>query len=102
MLALGADAIQREVLVVVTTHGGLEALDEVRWSLSSACWPGAISVLAYAGASVARPAVVELRAELTKLRERIGQYPEHLVDQLHAAHSARDQAQRVADSAAHV
>ena len=55
--------------------------------------------LAHAGASVARPAVVELQAELTQLRERIGQYPEHLVDQLHAARGARDEAQRVADSA---
>ena len=55
--------------------------------------------LAHAGASVARPTVVELQAELTQLRERIGQYPEHLVDQLHAARSARDEAQRVADSA---
>ena len=54
---------------------------------------------AHAGASVARPSVVELQAELTQLRERIGQYPEHLVDQLHAARSARAEAQRVADEA---
>ena len=48
---------------------------------------------------VARPSVVELQAELTQLRERIGQYPEHLADQLRAARSARADAQRVADSA---
>ncbi len=53
----------------------------------------------HAGAPVARPPVVELQAELTQLRERIGQYPEHLVDQLHAARGARNEAQRVADSA---
>ena len=50
-------------------------------------------------AAVARPSVVELQAELTQLRERIGRYPEHLVDQLHAARSARAEAQRVADEA---
>ena len=49
--------------------------------------------------AVARPSVVELQAELTQLRERIGHYPEHLVDQLHAARSAQAEAQRVADSA---
>ena len=48
---------------------------------------------------VARPTVVELQAELTQLRERIGQYPDHLVDQLHAARSAREEAQRLADTA---
>ena len=48
----------------------------------------------------ARPSVVELQAELTQLRERIGRYPEHLVDQLHAARSARAEAQRVADERA--
>jgi hypothetical protein len=52
-----------------------------------------------AGAAGARPSVVQLQAELTQLRERIGQYPEHLADQLHAARSARAEAQRVADSA---
>jgi conjugative relaxase-like TrwC/TraI family protein len=52
-----------------------------------------------AEAAVARPSVVELQAELTQLRERIGRYPEHLVDQLHAARSARAEAQRVADVA---
>ena len=50
-------------------------------------------------AGLARPSVVELQAELAQLRERIGQYPEHLVDQLHAARSARAEAQRVADEA---
>ena len=54
---------------------------------------------AHAGTAVARPTVVELQAELTQLRERIGQYPEHLVDQLHAARTARTEAQRVADEA---
>ena len=52
-----------------------------------------------AEAATARPSVLELQAELAQLRERIGQYPEHLVDQLHAARSARSEAQRVADSA---
>jgi conjugative relaxase-like TrwC/TraI family protein len=52
-----------------------------------------------AEARVARPSVVELQAELTQLRERIGQYPEHLVDQLHAVRSAQAEAQRVADEA---
>ena len=51
------------------------------------------------GTAVARPTVVELQAELTQLRERIGQYPEHLADQLHAARSARAEAQRVGDEA---
>jgi conjugative relaxase-like TrwC/TraI family protein len=50
-------------------------------------------------AAVARPTVVELQAELTQLRARIGQYPDHLVDQLDAARSARAEAQRVADEA---
>jgi hypothetical protein len=50
-------------------------------------------------ASVARPPALELQAELTELRERIGQYPEHLADQLRAARSARADAQRVADNA---
>jgi hypothetical protein len=54
---------------------------------------------AQANAPVARPSVVELQAELVQLRERIGRYPEHLVDQLHAARSARAEAQRLADSA---
>ena len=49
--------------------------------------------------SIARPSVVELQAELAQLRERIGHYPEHLADQLHAARSARAEAQRVADEA---
>jgi conjugative relaxase-like TrwC/TraI family protein len=54
---------------------------------------------AHAGAAIARPSVVELQAELTQLRERIGRYPEHLVDQLHAAGTIQAEAQRVADSA---
>jgi conjugative relaxase-like TrwC/TraI family protein len=49
--------------------------------------------------TIARPRVVELQAELTQLRARIGRYPEHLVDQLHAARSDQADAQRVADSA---
>ena len=52
---------------------------------------------AHAGTAVPRPTVVELQAELTQLRDQIGQYPEHLVDQLHAARTARTEAQRVAD-----
>jgi conjugative relaxase-like TrwC/TraI family protein len=47
-----------------------------------------------AEASVAHASVVDLQAERTQLRERIGRYPEHLVDQLHAAHSARTEADR--------
>ena len=54
---------------------------------------------AHAGTAVARPTVVELQAELTQLRERIGRYPEHLADQVHAARSARAEAERVADEA---
>lgn len=52
-----------------------------------------------AEATIARPSIVELQAELTQLRERIGHYPEYLVDQLHAARSAQAEAQRVADVA---
>ena len=48
---------------------------------------------------VAAPSVPVLQAELTQLRERIGRYPEHLADQLHAARSAQAEAQRVADDA---
>ncbi len=54
---------------------------------------------AHAATAVAAPTVVELQAELTQLRERIGQYPEHLVDQLHASRTSRAEAQRVADEA---
>jgi conjugative relaxase-like TrwC/TraI family protein len=54
---------------------------------------------AHAGPAIGCPSVGELQAELTQLRERIGRYPEHLVDQLHAARSAHADAQRVADSA---
>jgi len=53
----------------------------------------------HAGAFVGHPSVVELKAELAQLRERIGQYPEQLVDQLHAARSAQHEAQRVAGEA---
>ncbi len=49
--------------------------------------------------AIAPPSVLELQADLAQLRARIGQYPEHLVDQLHAARSARAEAQRAADSA---
>jgi conjugative relaxase-like TrwC/TraI family protein len=51
-----------------------------------------------AEATIAPPPVVELQAELMQLRERIGVYPEHLVDQLHAARTTRAEAQRVAGS----
>ena len=63
-------------------------------------WPGPLEP-AHAGAEPRRPPrpSVELQAELAQLRERIGRYPEHLVDQLHAARSARAEAQRVADEA---
>jgi conjugative relaxase-like TrwC/TraI family protein len=53
----------------------------------------------HASGGVARPSVGELQAELAQLRERIGRHPEHFVDQLHAARSARAEAQRVADQA---
>ncbi len=49
--------------------------------------------------TIARPSVGELQAELKRLRERIGSYPEHLVDQLHAARRAQTEAQYVADEA---
>ena len=49
--------------------------------------------------AVTRPSVAELQTELTDLRERIRRYPDHLADQLHAARSARAEAQRVADEA---
>jgi hypothetical protein len=49
---------------------------------------------AHAVTGVAGPTVLELQAELTQLRERIGHYPEHLVDQLNAARIARTEAQR--------
>jgi AAA domain/TrwC relaxase len=52
-----------------------------------------------AEAAIARPSVVELQAELTHLRERIGRYPEHLADQLHAARTGHAEAQLVADTA---
>ena len=48
---------------------------------------------------VARPSVPELQAELTQLRERIGHYPQHLADQLHAARLGQAEAQRVVDDA---
>ena len=51
-----------------------------------------------AEATIARPSVVELQAELTQLGEHIGRN-EHLVERLHAARSARAEAQRVADGA---
>jgi conjugative relaxase-like TrwC/TraI family protein len=44
--------------------------------------------------------VDQLRTELAQLHEQIGHYPEHLADQLHAARSARNEAQRTADQAA--
>ena len=54
---------------------------------------------ALARGAITRHSVAELQAERAQLRQRIGQYPEHLVDQLHAARSARAEAQRVADQA---
>ena len=47
-----------------------------------------------------RPSVDQLRTELAQLHQRIGHYPEHLADQLHAARSARTEAQRAVDQAA--
>ena len=44
-------------------------------------------------------AVDDLRVELAWLRGLIGQYPEHLAEQLDAARSARAEAERVADEA---
>jgi hypothetical protein len=41
-----------------------------------------------------------LRTELAQLQERIGDYPEHLADQLRAARRARSEAQRGAEEAA--
>jgi hypothetical protein len=49
---------------------------------------------------LSRRHVDELRTELARLRERTGQYPEHLADQLRAARSARTEAQRSAEEAA--
>jgi hypothetical protein len=43
--------------------------------------------------------VDQLRTELAQLHERIGHYPEHLADQLRAAHNAHTEAQRGADEA---
>ena len=75
----------------------LDRLDNER-----ACGPAHLEpspVPLSAEGAIARPCIVDLQAELTQLRERIGQYPEHLVDQLRAARSARSDAARVADSA---
>jgi conjugative relaxase-like TrwC/TraI family protein len=52
-----------------------------------------------AEATTTRPSVIQIQAELAQLRERIGRYPDHLVEQLHAARSAQVEAQRVADVA---
>jgi conjugative relaxase-like TrwC/TraI family protein len=54
---------------------------------------------AAAAIGLSRRSVDELRAELDQLHERIGRYPDHLVDQLHAARYAQAEAQRVADVA---
>ena len=54
-----------------------------------------------ATATELRPrSVDQLRTELAQLHERIGQYPEHLADQLRAARGARTEAQRGAEEAA--
>jgi hypothetical protein len=52
-----------------------------------------------AGTDLARRSAAGLRTELAQLHERIGGYPEHAADQLHAARSTRAEAQRVADAA---
>jgi hypothetical protein len=49
---------------------------------------------------LSRRSVDQLRTELAQLHERIGHYPEHLADQLHAARSAQREAQRGAAEAA--
>jgi hypothetical protein len=54
---------------------------------------------AAAANGLSRRPVDELRTELAQLHERIGRYPEHLAEQLHAARNARAEAQRVADVA---
>jgi hypothetical protein len=54
---------------------------------------------AAAAIGLSRRSVDELRTELAQLHERIGRYPEHLAEQLHAARSARAEAQCVADVA---
>ena len=48
---------------------------------------------------LSRRSVDQLRTELAQLHDRIGDYPEHLADQLRAARSAHTEAQRGADEA---
>jgi hypothetical protein len=53
-----------------------------------------------AGATdTSRRSVDDLRAELAQLREQMGRDPDHVTDQLHAAQTARAEAQRIADQA---
>ena len=47
---------------------------------------------------LSRRSVDQLRTELAQLHQQIGHYPEHLADQLHAARSARTEAQRAVDA----
>ena len=43
-VALGVDAVEREVLVVAATRGGLQALQRRSVVAQPAVWPGAISM----------------------------------------------------------
>jgi hypothetical protein len=52
-----------------------------------------------ASVELGRISVDELRAALAHVRRDIGQYPEHLADQLDAARTSRADAQRAADEA---
>ena len=49
--------------------------------------------------NISRRPADDLRAELEEVRERIRGYPDHLVDQLHVAHSEHAEAQRTAADA---
>jgi hypothetical protein len=76
------------------------ALDRIDQSAAPTAVERDLADTSLAGAvSVGRPVVDELLRQLAELRDQIGHYPEHLADQLHAARSARVQAQRAADDA---
>jgi conjugative relaxase-like TrwC/TraI family protein len=47
----------------------------------------------------AQSSVEELRAELSQIRQQLGNYPAHIDDRIHAARGARNEAQRAADDA---
>jgi hypothetical protein len=48
---------------------------------------------------ISHRSIDDLRAELAQLRGQMAHYPDHVADQLHAARSARAEAQRVAEQA---